>query len=677
MPNRLAYENSPYLLQHAENPVDWYPWGKEALEKAGHEDKPIFLSIGYAACHWCHVMEHESFEDRQTAAIMNEHFVNIKVDREERPDLDNIYMQAVVSMTGQGGWPMSIFLTPEGQPFYGGTYFPPEPRYRMPSFQEILHSVERVWREDRQKILDSSEQISAHLQKASIPRDAKSEIDKSLLEEASMRLAQSYDWKNGGWGQAPKFPQPMAIEFLLRQATRGDRMALDMATHALKAMAKGGMYDVVGGGFARYSVDDFWLVPHFEKMLYDNALLALAYLHAYLITDDLEFRRVCEVTLDFVLREMTHPEGGFYSSLDADSEGEEGIFYVWTNDEIQNAIERPEDAILLMTAYGVTQSGNFEGRSVLQRVLNDKQIAEEFDIPIEGVSAKLSELHAHLLASRSERIRPGTDDKILVSWNSLMLTAFAEAGRYLQREDYTAAATRNADFLLTSLYVDGRLLRSWRDGQAKYNAYLEDYAALILGLVALYQSDANPHWFHQAKKLSKEMLTHFIDPEGGFFDTRDDHEELLYRPKDLQDNAFPSGNALAASALLQLSAYEMNLEWRNIAEEMLGQMGSNLERYPTGFGQWLNAADFAIGPVKEVAILGDPESTQTQRLVDSLWKQYQPRLVAATSKLPIDPQGPKLIKDRPLLNDQPTAYVCQGFVCKRPVNGPEELIIQL
>lgn len=674
MPNRLVNETSPYLLQHAENPVDWYPWDKKALEKARSEDKPIFLSIGYAACHWCHVMEHESFEDPQTAAIMNEHFVNIKVDREERPDLDNIYMQAVVAMTGQGGWPMSVFLTPEGQPFYGGTYFPPEPRYRMPSFQEVLRSVERVWREDRQKILESSAQISAHIQQATLNPTTKSAIDKPLIEEASMRLAQSYDWKHGGWGQAPKFPQPMAIELLLRQATRGDQMALDMAIHALKAMAKGGMYDVVGGGFARYSVDDFWLVPHFEKMLYDNAQLALAYLHAYLITGDLEFRRVCEATLDFVLREMTHPEGGFYSSLDADSEGEEGLFYVWTLDEIHKALDNPEDSALLSAAYGLTLNGNLEGRNVLQRVLDDEQIAAEFNFSSDEVPAKLSELHEKLLDVRSERIRPGTDDKILVSWNALMLMAFAEAGRYLQRQDYTQVAARNADFLLSSLYNDDRLLRSWREGQARYNAYLEDYAALILGLLALYQSDPNPRWFGKAKELAEEMLAHFRDPEGGFFDTRDDHEELLYRPKDLQDNAFPSGNALAAAALLQLSVYEFNLEWRNIAEEMLSQMGSNLKRYPTGFGQWLSAVDFAIGPVREVAILGDPESTQTQGLVGALWKQYQPRLVAARSNLPIDPLGPKLLNDRPLLNDQPTAYVCQEFVCQQPVTTPEDLL---
>ncbi len=679
MPNRLVEENSPYLLQHAENPVDWYPWGEEALEKARAEDKPIFLSVGYAACHWCHVMEHESFEDPETAAIMNAHFVNIKVDREERPDIDHIYMQAVVAMTGQGGWPMSVFLTPEGQPFYGGTYFPPKPRHRMPSFREVLLSVERIWREDRGKLLKSGGKITQHLQKSVFTRESAGEIGATLLQQAAMRLAQAYDWKNGGWGGAPKFPQPMAIEFLLRQAARGDRTAFDMASHALKAMAKGGMYDVVGGGFARYSVDNFWLVPHFEKMLYDNAQLAQVYLHAYLITGEEPFRRVCESTLDFVSREMTHIEGGFYSSLDADSEGEEGKFYVWTPEEIQAVIPNEEEAALFSAAYGVTQAGNFEGHTVLQRTLDDEQIAEAFNIPIEQVPDRLAELHTRLLEKRSERIRPGTDDKVLVSWNGLMLIAFAEAGRYLQRPAYTEAAIRNADFLLTNLHLGDRLLRAWREGKARYNAYLEDYAALILGLLALYQSDPNPRWFSKAIELTEEVLTHFRDPEGGFFDTRDDHEALLYRPKDLQDNATPSGNALAATALLHLGAYELNLEWRNIAEEMIAQMGEHLTRYPTGFGQWLIAADFALNPVKEVAILGAPESPRTQSLVAALWKQYRPHLVAAISNVASGEQSglPKLLLDRDLIDDQPTAYVCQGFVCQQPVNTSEELAEQL
>jgi uncharacterized protein YyaL (SSP411 family) len=608
---------------------------------------------------------------------MNEHFVNIKFDREERPDIDSIYMQAVVAMTRQGGWPMSVFLTPDGRPFYGGTYFPPVRRHNLPSFKEILLTVARLWEEDRHQLMESSEKISQHLQGQVGLSDGQEKLDSANLGQATMTLAQGYDWKHGGWGQAPKFPQPMVIEYLLRRGTQGDKFSMEMATHALHAMAKGGMYDVVGGGFARYSVDDRWHTPHFEKMLYDNGQLALAYLHAFLITGEKAFRRICEETLDFVLREMTHPQGGFYSSLDADSEGEEGKFYVWTPQEIQEIITDPKDAALLLAAYGVTETGNFEGKNILQRVLDDEQLAEEFDLPIESVPAKLAELHALLLEARSQRIRPGTDDKVLVFWNALMLTAFAEAGRYLGRGDYTQAAVRNATFLIGNLYEEDRLLRSWREGQAKYNAYLEDYAGLILGLLALYQTDSDPRWYQFALKLADEMVDHFSDPDGGFFDTRDDHETLLLRPKDLQDNATPSGNALAALALLQLSAYGDRVAFREISEEMLTAIQDTMVRYPTSFAQWLCAADFAIGPVHEVAILADSKKPEVESLVESLWGTYRPRLVAAISAYPPHPDAPMLLENRPLLNDRPTAYVCQGFVCQQPVNSPEEMSAQL
>jgi uncharacterized protein YyaL (SSP411 family) len=677
MPNRLAHENSPYLLQHAENPVDWYPWGEEALEKASIEDKPIFLSVGYAACHWCHVMEHESFEDDDTAAIMNEHFVNIKVDREERPDIDSIYMQAVVAMTRQGGWPMSVFLTPDGKPFYGGTYFPPVQRYNIPSFKEVLLTIARLWREDRDQLLESSEKISQHLQGQGGFNKSQGRIESEKLESATMALAQGYDWKHGGWGQAPKFPQTMVIEYLLRRATRGDQFALEMAAHALHAMAKGGMYDVVGGGFSRYSVDDRWHTPHFEKMLYDNAQLALVYLHAFLITDENTFRHVCEETLDFVLREMTHPQGGFYSSLDADSEGEEGKFYVWKPNEIQEAIDNPEDVNLLLAAYSITESGNFEGKNILQRVLDDEQLAEEYDIPIEDIPTRLNELHTLLLETRSQRVRPETDDKVLVFWNALMLTTFAEAGRYLRREAYTQAAIQNATFLIENLYKDGRLLRSWREGQAKHNSYLEDYAGLILGFLALYQTVSDPRWYKFALRLADEMMEHFSDPDGGFFDTRDDHETLLFRPKDLQDNATPSGNALAALALLQLSAYGDRIAFRDTAEEMLLSMQDAMIRYPTAFAQWLCAVDFALGPTYEIAILGNTQDSSTQALVNILWGSYRPRIVSAVSDHPPEADAPKLLENRSLLKDQPTAYICQGFVCHQPVITPEEMVSQL
>ena len=673
MANGLLNESSPYLLQHAYNPVNWYPWGDEALEKAVREEKPIFLSIGYAACHWCHVMAHESFEDEATASIMNEYFVNIKVDREERPDIDQIYMQAVVALTGQGGWPLSVFLTPDRKPFYGGTYFPPQRRYQMPSFSEVLTSVSRIWREDRDSILHSANQITNHIQVSSLGKQKEISLTEDILRKVVKKLSEGYDWQDGGWGSAPKFPQAMVIDFLLRQATRHDRLALKMAEHALQAMAKGGMYDVIGGGFARYSVDDQWLVPHFEKMLYDNALLALSYLHAYLVTQKPTYARICQETLDFITREMTHPLGGFYSSLDADSEGEEGKYYLWTLDEIHEILSDQDDAQFIITAYGITTIGNFEGSNVLQRVRDDEALSEIFDIPLDSVVKRLGECHQKLLQHRQNRTPPATDDKVLVSWNALMSITFAEAGRYLNRPDYTQQAIRNLNFLLQNLFKDGRLMRSWRAKQANHNAYLEDYAALILALLSLYQSDPNPRWFTQAVALTKDMVTHFRHPSTGFYDTRDDHEDLIFKPKVTQDNAMPSGNSLAAMALLQISSFNGEAEWKQIAHEALEDIGSIAQTYPTSFGYGLSAIDFALGPVFEVALIGDLNSSNFKSLQKELWRSYHPRLIAAQSKYPPGNDVPELLLHRPLVNHQPTAYVCQNFTCKLPVNSVEEL----
>ena len=677
MVNKLNGENSPYLLQHADNPVDWYPWGEEALNKATEEDKPIFLSIGYAACHWCHVMAHESFEDPDTAMIMNDHFVNIKVDREERPDLDSIYMDAVVAMTGQGGWPMSVFLTPDGQPFFGGTYFPPEQRFNMPSFREVLVSVYTTWDQEREKLMSSSQRITDHIRNSTVLESTENHIQDDLLQRATMGLAQTYDWNHGGWGNAPKFPQPLAIDFLLRQGLKGDETALRIATHALRKMAKGGMYDVVGGGFARYSTDNDWLVPHFEKMLYDNALLARVYLHAYLITGDMFFRRICEETLGFLTREMMDPQGGFYSSLDADSEGIEGKYYVWTLEEIKDTLGNDKDAEFLITAYGITERGNFEGCNVLQRVLEDDALAEMFEITPSEVLTKLSKLHAQLLKERERRIPPSTDDKVLVAWNALAVLAISEAGVYLCDEFYVDMATRNLQFVLDNMCDNGLLYRSWRQGQARHTAYLTDYAGLIQALLSTYQAHPNPQWFHVASQLAEEMLEHFSDPAGGFFDIRDDHEVLFTRPKSWQDNATPSGNSQAAYALLQLAAYTGRQELREIAEKMLAIIQSQAIRYPTAFSNWLCAADFVLNPVMEIAILGDERDPQTQAFLDVLWQNYQPHIVLARSDLPISKRVPALLKDRSQLNGQPTAYVCQNFVCKYPVNSAEAFREQL
>ena len=717
--NRLINETSPYLLQHANNPVDWYAWGKDALNKAKAENKPIFLSIGYSACHWCHRMHEESFNDAEVAAFMNEHFVNIKVDREERPDIDAIYMQATVAMTGSGGWPMSVFLTPDLKPFYAGTYFPPAPRYNMPSFKDVLAGIARTWKEQQGEATRVGEEVSGHLQQslsANIQSD--SGFTEMHLEAAVKSILESYDWGYGGWGAAPKFPQPMTIEFLLRrvaansgspQIERVDAPELKAAVHALNAMARGGMYDVVGGGFSRYSTDNFWRVPHFEKMLYDNAQLARAYLHAWQITGDPFFKQIVTETLDFIAREMTDPEGGFHSSLDADSEGEEGKFYVWTLDEIRATLK--DDSDFFEAAYGVAVRGNWEGKTVLQRALDDASLAARFKIQPEAVPVKLADCHAKLLTARAARVRPGTDDKALTSWNGLMLATFAEAARtvtpalansseasgevipesmqrFLRREGhpprndkYYELAARNAEFLLSALRPDGKLKHSWRAGKTINEVFLEDYAALILGLLELYQTDFNNKWFKAAQELADEMIELFSDPAGGFFDTSKDEKSLLLRPKDIQDNATPSGNALACEALLKLAAFTDHGKYRDLAEKALGLVAGPAARYPTAFGRWLSAADFALGHTKQVAVVyartepgrSEAQGDQASELIHVVQSAYRPNTIIAASAYPPSKDAPALLADRPTKNGKATVYVCEGFVCKNPVTTISEL----
>jgi uncharacterized protein YyaL (SSP411 family) len=690
--NKLSNSTSPYLLQHAHNPVDWHPWGDEALRKARIENKPIFLSIGYAACHWCHVMAHESFEDPETAAFMNEHFVNIKVDREERPDLDNIYMQATTAMTGSGGWPMSVFLTPDLKPFYTGTYFPPMQRYNMPSFKDVLNGIAKAWKEEPDKIAQVGDQVSGHLQQTlNISQRSETVFTQETLDTAVRSLIESYDWGYGGWGAAPKFPQPMTIEFLLRRALyptpspsgTGESEALKPAVHALRAMARGGMYDVVGGGFSRYSVDNFWRVPHFEKMLYDNAQLARAYLHAWQITKDPLFKQIVIETLDFIEREMTHSDGGFYSSLDADSEGEEGKFYVWTLEEIRGVLK--EDTEFFEAAYGITSRGNWEGKTVLQRVLDDASLAARSPGPSartgkltpESVRAKLADNHSKLLAARTSRVRPGTDDKVLTAWNGLMLATIAEASRVLEEADlqkrFTLLATRNADFLLNSLRANGKLRRSWREGKVTNEVFLEDYAALILGLIELYQTDFDNKWFISAQELTDEMIELFNDPSAGFFDTPKDSEELLLRPKDIQDNATPSGNALACEALLKLAAFSDHGTYRDLAEKSMSMVTEAALRYPTSFARWLSDADFSLSNVKQVAVLYEVSQDSARELIHVARSTYKPNMIIAASTYPPPSEAPPLLMERPLKDAQATVYVCEGFVCKYPVTTISEL----
>lgn len=694
MPNQLKNSTSPYLLQHAHNPVDWHQWGEEALAKAKAENKPIFLSIGYAACHWCHVMAHESFEDETTAAFMNENYVNIKVDREERPDLDAIYMQATVAMTGSGGWPMSVFLTPDLKPFYAGTYFPPVPRYNMPSFRDLLAGIARTWQEQPSEAFRVGDEVSNHLQQTlSINSQSDSGFTQAHLDTAVKSLIDSYDWGHGGWGSAPKFPQPMTIEFLLRITLSGENEVsaieappLKPAVHALKAMARGGMYDVIGGGFSRYSVDNFWRVPHFEKMLYDNAQLARAYLHAWQITGDQFFKQVITETLDFIAREMTHPDGGFYSSLDADSDGEEGKFYVWTLDEIRSILK--DDSDFFEAAYGITAKGNWDGKTVLQSALDDASLAARFKLDIEAVPVKLSDCHSKLLSVRASRIRPKTDDKILTSWNGLMLATMAEAARVLESGSLLpnskqqvgrlhTIAVRNAEFLLNSLRPNGKLKHSWRDGKTTDAVFLEDYAALILGLLELYQTDFKDKWFASAKELADEMIELFEDPNGGFFDTSKDGEVLLLRPKDVQDNATPSGNALACEALLKLAEFTGEGKYRDVAEKALGLVVGMAVRYPTAFGRWLSVADMALGNTKQVAVMFETDGEDASELIRLIQSAYRPNTIIASSAFPPSDDAPALLKDRPLKDGKPTAYVCEGFVCKYPVTSVDELKVLL
>ena len=676
MPNKLAQENSPYLLQHVDNPVEWYPWGEEALQKARDEAKPILLSIGYAACHWCHVMAHESFENDATAEYMNRHFVNIKVDREERPDLDAIYMQAVVAMTGQGGWPMTVFLTPDGRPFYGGTYFPPAPRYGMPSFIQLMQGIVNAWQTKQDDIEQSAGDITGHLQRTAVLTGQEDMLEVSMFGKATGALATTFDHERGGFGGAPKFPPSMTIEYLLQSfVLHKDGRTLHMAETTLKKMAYGGLYDQLGGGFARYSTDVDWLVPHFEKMLYDNALLARVYLHAYQVTQEPLYRRIVEETLDFIIRELRHEDGGFYSSYDADSEGEEGKFYTWSAAEIDEHLG--DDAEMFKLYYDVTPKGNWEGSNILNMKKEPEEVAWATKIPEHKLGDRLAAAKQKLYDIRAKRIWPGLDDKVLTAWNGLMLAAFAEAGRVLNRPDYTETAVLNAQFLYDNLRTDDdRLLRTWKAGnKAKYNGYLEDYAYLADGLLALYQTTFDERWFHWAQTLADKMLTHFKDAEhGGFYDTSDDHERLIHRPKDLQDNAVPSANAMAAQVLLKLSLYTGNSTYWEVAETAVSSLYGAMVQHPNAFAHWLGTAVFITGNPQEVAIFGDPGFPDTEALIATTFNGFRPNLVVAagdgSSTVP-------LLADRRKLDNKATAYVCRRFVCQQPVITPEDLAKQL
>jgi uncharacterized protein YyaL (SSP411 family) len=666
MTNRLADETSPYLLQHAHNPVDWYPWSEEAFAKARAEDKPVFLSIGYSACHWCHVMERESFESDATAAVLNDNFVSIKVDREERPDVDSIYMQAVQMMTGHGGWPMSVFLLPDGRPFFAGTYFPPEDRHGMPGFRRVLEHVSTIYRERRTDVEEASAEVLQALAKSLPVSRGMQTISRDALERAAARIASTYDATHGGFGGAPKFPPSMSLDFLMMAANRtNDRQLREIIRNTLDKMARGGMYDQVGGGFHRYSVDARWLVPHFEKMLYDNALLARLYTRAWQWTKDPFYARIANEILGFVQREMTSPEGAFYSTLDADSEGEEGKFYVWTRAEVMEILG-PEEGRIFSALYDVTERGNWEGHNILNVPRDPVSVAADLGISPEQLSDVVMRGKCKLYGVRSERVWPARDEKMLAGWNGWMLAAFAEAAVAFDKDGHRDIVRKNADFLLSRIAADGRLTR-----HAKIPGLLEDYAGVAWGLTMAYEATHERRYLDAARGLVDQILARFRDEEnGGFFDTPIDHEKLITRPKDLFDNATPGGTSVACDVLLRHALLFGNAEYARAATETLEAFFPIAERYPSGFGFFLGVAEWRAGMPREIALTGEGDAFRALRRV--VGEEYLPHrvLVAGSSSA-----------DLPLMEHRPAgrvlAYVCFGYACEEPTSDPERLRVLL
>ncbi len=678
--NRLIHETSPYLRQHAHNPVDWYPWGQEALDKAKREDKPILLSIGYSACHWCHVMERESFENEAIAEVMNAHFVNIKVDREERPDLDTLYMNYVQMTTGSGGWPMTVFLTPDQIPFYGGTYFPPEDRSGRPGFGRLCLTLAEAYREKREEIEARGPEIVQSLAAMNTLPPGAGKVTAASLDLAFNQLAPRFDRTHGGFTGAPKFPGSMSLAFLLRHFSRAGRQeGRDFVALSLQKMARGGMYDQLGGGFHRYSVDERWLVPHFEKMLYDNALLSRLYLEAYQLDPQPLYARVVEEILDYVVREMQSPEGGFYSTQDADSEGHEGKFFIWTPKEIGEILGEEEGKVFCRY-YDVTTQGNFEGANILNVPRPLEQVARELSLSPGELSRILSEGRQRLFREREKRIKPHRDEKILTGWNGMMAVSFVEASVVLQRADYLEVARRNARFLLKHLCRKGRIFRTHKDGVSKLRGYLDDYANLVEQLLALYQATGKREWLDEAVIYNDAMLEQFWNREqAAFFLTGKEHEKLVTPVRDVYDNATPAGSSVAVFNLLKLAILTGNMEYRSIAETNLESMHLPLTRYPNGFGYLLGAADFYLGPVKEIAVVGDLKSGETRRLLEVVHGRFLPNKVVAI----LDPNATDGAGDLPLLEGKtlvkgrPAAYVCENYTCKAPVTEPSQLELAL
>jgi uncharacterized protein YyaL (SSP411 family) len=676
--NRLIHETSPYLLQHAHNPVDWYPWGDEALRRAKEEDKPILLSIGYSACHWCHVMERESFESEETARIMNDRFVCIKVDREERPDLDEIYMAATVAMNnGHGGWPMTVFLAPDQQPFYAGTYFPPDDRYGRPGFGSLLSKIAELWKTDRPALLQQGANLTEHLRRQAVSMPAQS-VGNEAIETAATFLAREFDPVHGGFGPAPKFPPSTALSLLLRIHHRtGDPGWLKIVRVTLDAMARGGMYDQIGGGFSRYSTDERWLVPHFEKMLYDNALLARIYLEAYQVTTEPFYRRIATEILDYEIREMTSPEGGFYSSTDADSEGEEGKFFVWTPDEVM-AVLGAEEAKRFCAYYDITEAGNWEGKNIPNAPCTLEQIASRLEIGPEALKASLESSRKKLYEARQKRIPPGLDDKILGSWNGLMIGALAEGARILSDLNYLAAAERAADFILKTLRTsDGRLLRTYRAGKAHLNAYLDDYAYLCEGLIDLYEAGGAVRYLTEAAELAERILNDFgAEDGGGFYNTSRDHERLILRHREGYDGATPNANASAAMALARLSFHLNREDLRKTAAAAMTAYGAAIDRFSRAFCKSLTVVDFLLeGPI-EIATVGKPGETRYEALRREADMRYLPNRIIAHLDPAAESNGHlnlPLLEGKELINGRAAVYLCYNFTCQAPITDPSQI----
>jgi uncharacterized protein len=672
--NRLINETSPYLRQHAHNPVDWFAWGDEAFEKARQEDKPIMISVGYSACHWCHQMRHQSFENEAIAKLMNDLFINIKVDREERPDIDSIYMNAVQMMTGHGGWPMTVFMTPEGVPFYGGTYYPPTDRQGMPGFPRVLISIAEAYKEQRDQITSNAQSIIEQLNKLNEFTVA-DELNVEILDKAASGIMRGFDAENGGFGRAPKFPPAMVLSFLLRQSQRTHDSALqDAVEMTLIKMANGGMYDQLGGGFHRYSVDEKWLIPHFEKMLYDNALLSRIYLDAFLVTGRVFYQQIATEILDYVVREMLDESGGFYSSQDADSEGEEGKFFVWRPEEVV-ALLGEEDAQLFNRYFDVTPHGNFEhATSALHVDTELTAVANVLSVTPQRLAAAITRGKQILFEAREHRIKPARDEKILTAWNGLMLRSFAEAARVLKRDDYLQIAIRNAEFLTTQLQRDGRLLRTHKDGQSKLNAYQEDYAYLMDGLLSLYEATFDERWFVEARELADTMIALFWDDsEGGFFFTSHDHEQLISRAKESYDNATPSGNSVAASALQRLAMFTNDARYHDHAERTMKLLANQISRFPNAFGHLLCAIDMTLSNAHEIAIIGDPKAQDTNALIDTIFSRYAPNKIVACAA-PNEVSPIPLLADRTQVDGKATAYVCHNYYCEAPTTEEKALL---